>query len=583
MYMKIFKKFLFACLFLGGFNSCDFLDKEPTQLVPEVYFNTQEDAEAFLKGVYATLAQSDFYGSKYIDIAGGDDLCHWGGPGRKPTNSVICNRVTTSDTGVTNLWKNLYMGINRANMFLENIDRVEINDELKRQYVAEVRFLRAYFYFILVQNWGDVPFHDTSTQTVIGLDIPQTNRQTLYEFIISEMDYAAENGLKSAAELSYHPGHVSKSAAWGILARVYMFRAGEHYREKRPANDDENYTYFFKANEYAMKVKGEGHGLVDLYGDFFIDLCSGNYNTKANESIWEIEFAGNNTTDVKAGGAIGQYIGLGGPDYHTQSQLVGKADPGYAYSAIYATPLLHDYYVEDNDKERFYWNIAPFSYQSENANTGVTGRQFVNGRMDEYMEVYGDRGFSYGESTKEKVGDYEYVDYHPTSKDLDKGKCCAKYRREFEPDKKDKNATAINFPALRYSDVLLMIAETENEIHETPTDWAYQCLNDVRRRAGVAEIKNLDKESFREVIKKERAMELCFEMTRRYDLIRWGDFVTNMNALVDRARQGNVTGEWKMGATDVYTYFQVTDVLNYLPIPEIELSVNKKIVQNPGY
>ena len=586
--MKTFKYLLLSIALLGGlFSSCDFLEKEPTQLTPEKYFNTPEEASSFLMGVYATLAHSSFYGGNYIWLAGGDDLSHYGGAGRNPMTSVICNQVTTSDTQITGLWLNLYSGINRANMFLEHIDQVpNMNQTLKQQYVAEARFLRAYYYFILVQNWGDVPFHATSTQTVVGLDIPQTDRQELYDFIASEMDFAAENGLKSAAELNYLPGRISQSTAWGILARVYLFRAGEHYREKRVATEVETTTFFAEANKYAQKVMTKGgHDLVDLYGDFFIDLCSDQYNTKKKESIWEIEFAGNNTSDIKSGGPIGNLIGLGAPDLSNES-YTGKEDPGFCYEYIFATPKLYDYYANNNDKERFLWNIKSFSYQRVDNNHGITGREFFNGRMSDYMAIYGDRGFSYGNSTQKKEGDYEYVKYTTNSPypDPEKAKGCAKWRREFEADKKSKGTTSINFPALRYSDVLLMISEAENEINEMPTTLAYDCLNRVRRRAGIVEVGNLSKDEFREKVKQERAMELCFEMTRRGDLIRWGEYVKNMNELVSRAQQGGDEGkEWPQGITNVFTYFLIPNALNYFPIPEIERSVNKKIIQNPEW
>ena len=70
---------------------------------------------------------------------------------------------------------------------------------------------------------------------------------------------------------------------------------------------------------------------------------------------------------------------------------------------------------------------------------------------------------------------------------------CGKWRREYEADKKNKNLTAINFPILRYSDVLLMIAECENETHSQPTTEAYNCINEVRKRAGISTLpQNMD-------------------------------------------------------------------------------------------
>ena len=76
-----------------------------------------------------------------------------------------------------------------------------------------------------------MPFKTESTKDVVGLDIARTDKQTIYDFIIKEM-YGSAEDLKSAQELNYLPGRVSKSAAWGMLARVYMFRAGEPKRDK---------------------------------------------------------------------------------------------------------------------------------------------------------------------------------------------------------------------------------------------------------------------------------------------------------------------------------------------------------------
>ena len=90
-----------------------------------------------------------------------------------------------------------------------------------------------------------------------------------------------------------------------------------------------------------------------------------------------------------------------------------------------------------------------------------------------------------------------------------------------------------------------------------PLHWLTKCLNDVRNRAGIApyEEGSLSKEAFRQAVKDERAMELCFEHTRRYDLIRWGEYVKNMNELAPRALQG-ANANWATGPSySVYTFF----------------------------
>lgn len=642
-------------MFGGLFAACsDFLDKDPTTLTLEDYFNTEEEANSFLTGIYAILGQTSFYGANYMYLAAGDDLAHYGGSGRSPASmGLICNNATISDQAVTAFWYTLYSGINRANLFLENIDRVsDIDDDTKAQYIAEVRFLRAFYYFNLVQCWGDVPFKTTSTDDVSGLAIERTDKQEIYDFIVSEMAEVSDvdsGGLLTAAELSYLPGHVSKSAAWGILARVYLFRAGEHYRDGVEANEDETTTYFEEAKKYAqMVVDNGGHSLADDYWDVFIDLCSDQYNTTAKESIWEAEFAGNNTSDTRSEGRIGNIIGLVAPDLSNESDVTGSADPGYSYGFIYSTPKLYRLYCLDVDSVgydptmsidelmamqvnyasgttvakdeawrlaqikradwRFMWNIAPFTYvESGGSNTGVTGRRFYEGTYyrssvqqgEGFAEIWRNhddgRSYSYGDTItiwengadEPEVGDYDYTsgNNHFTT---NIARVCAKFRREYEADKKDKNYTSINFPILRYADVLLMLAEAENEVNG-PTEDAYYYLNLVRKRAikyddgtdGEVTRRDFSKDQFRQLVKDERGRELCFEYLRRFDLIRWGEFTERMNELVIYARSG---GEWNQGPTNVYTYFQVSDTYNYFPIPDAELSVNTAITENnPGW
>ena len=542
-------------------------------------------------------------------LAGGDDLEFYGGStGRISNTGLICNNTTTSDAAVTQFWADLYSGIERANMLLEHIDNVpSMSAEKTAQYKSEARFLRAFYYFNLVQCWGDVPLKLESTYssgTVTDKDIARTDKNVIYKFIVKEMEEAADEGLLSAKDLGYKPNRISKSAAWGILARVYLFWAGEHNRDDQP-EPAEAKSYFERASHFGQLVMGEGHELAEDYWDAFIDMCSDKYNTSgSNESIWEVEFAGDGTGDVRSEGRIGNTIGLQCADFSSQSSLVGKADPGYSYGFLWATPKLYDLYTRNNDKERFTWNIAPFTYRALDSDadkdikgkTGIVGRTFENQELYELVTGpgwYGEKSYDYdgADEGKEFVnkgsqrGDVYKKAVAP--EEVRKDLCCAKFRREYEPAaKRNKNLTSINFPILRYSDVLLMVAEAENEYWGYPTDLAKECLRDVRIRAGISDNTNdlNSQNAFRNAIKDERAMELCFEHTRRYDLIRWGEYVKNMNELAPRALQG-ANANWATGPSySVYTFFQITDAYNYFPIPDSEMSVNKAITQNnPGW
>jgi hypothetical protein len=573
-----------ATILLAGaftFSSCDdFLDKTPTELTDENFFNNSTEASSFLDGVFAILTQTGFYSNNYFYLAGGDDMEFYGGSGRAPaTMGLVCNNATASDAAVATFWQILYSGINRANIFLENIDKVsDITDSLRAEYVAEARFLRAFYYFNLVECWGDVPFRTHSTTTVVGLSAPRTSKDSIYNFICDEMAAAADD-LPTAASLSYSPSKLSKSTAWGILARVYMFRAGEHYRDNTTANTSEITEYFTAANKYAKLVKEQGgHSLAPNYWDVFIDECSEQTNTTANEMIWQAEFTGNYTTSARTEGRVGNIIGIQAPNLSSYEDIVGKADPGFSYCFFWSTPKLYELYVANGDINRMNWNIAPFTYTQSVTDAGVDGRLFEKGKLAEVKEQYYDESYSYGDTPSGS----NYGDREKTYVTTDYGRMCGKWRREYEADKKNKNFTSIDFPILRYSDVLLMIAETENEINNGPTDEAYECINAVRERAGISDLEEgMDYSEFLQAVKDERGMELCFEMLRRFDLIRWGDYVSNMNELATRAKAGT---NWTLGPTNVYTYFQISSAYNYFPIPTIETSTNKLIgSQNPGW
>lgn len=577
--MKSIKTTIILLAALLSLGSCDFLDKEPTSATSDTYLKTETEASSFLNGIYAILTQQSYYGGNYFYLVGGDDLEHFGGANRAPLNGgLICNNATSSDSYVASFWYTLYAGVNRANILLSQIEDIkDMKPANLKRYTAEARFLRAFYYFNLVECWGDVPFYTDPVLDVKNLQRAVTPRTEIYDFICKEMEESAED-LPTASSLNYEPGRVSKSAAWGILARVYMFRAGEFHRMKVAENKAETKKYFTEAGKFAKMVMTQGHKLAPKYWDYFIDQCADRYNTTAPESIWEAEFAGNGKGTMATEGRVGNIIGIQAPDLSSKTDYVGSKDPGFGYAFFWSTPKLYELYTSNNDIKRMNWSIAPFRYTQSEKGGPVDGREFEKGKLAEVKKQYWDQSFQYGETdSKSKIGDRE-----KTSATSMYDRNCGKWRREYEADKKNKNLTAINFPILRYSDVLLMIAECENETHSQPTTEAYNCINEVRKRAGISKLpQNLDTEDFRQAVKDERAMELCFEMTRRFDLIRWGEYVQNMNALVSRAQTGY---NWNLGPDNVFTYFNITEAYNYFPIPALEMSVNKLITKNnPGW
>lgn len=163
---------------------------------------------------------------------------------------------------------------------------------------------------------------------------------------------------------------------------------------------------------------------------------------------------------------------------------------------------------------------------------------------------------------------------------------CGKFRREteYEGIKGDRGTyTPINYPILRYADVLLMYAEAYNEYNGGPTEKVFEdCILPIRERAGIKTrpySEYSSQEAFRQLVRNERGRELVFESIRKYDLIRWGIFESSMAQYIDDASSSEWTGNTATAASTMAASVQSKHIV--LPIPSIELGVNKALRQNP--
>ncbi|SUJ03535.1 SusD family [Sphingobacterium spiritivorum] len=494
-----------------------FLDKDPTFIVKENYYKTEADVQAGLTGVYDILGKEEVYGSNlsvYLPIS--DEGVYYRSA---YVAGLSVYNFDASESNVRALWRYLYEGIERANTLLYRINEVQMDETVKKVTIGEARFLRAYYYFLLVSHWGSVPLKTLPTASVTDVNIEGTPPKDIYAFVVSEME-AAEAMVKNINEYGYS-GRVTRTAVQGILARVYLKMAGF------PLNDVSKYE---KALEWSGKVvhsSGYQHALIGDYAKLFKDMASDKYNIQ--ESIWEVEFAGNRSADFEAG-RLGNAIGI---------QCNDEAY-GYSYGFIATTKRLYQAY-ENTDLRRD-WNIATYKYS------------YVNNKVTD--SVY-------------------YV-----ATDIE-NRHAAKYRRPYERVlPRNKNYTPINFPLLRYSDVLLMYAEAENEVNGATAE-AKAAVKQVRDRAKASDKSTAigTKDDMRQLIRDERFRELAFEGIRKYDLIRWGLFQSNMKSLAS---------EIETSAPAAVKYMALAgknvaerDLL--LPIPIAEISLNNAIKQNPGW
>lgn len=537
------KKIIAIFLCLAAVSSCGFLDTEPDDFVtPSNSYNDENEINMALNGVYATLAESALYGGNMLGRMGlSADIGYESYSSDYGT--VGDYDVSPSDAKILTYWREFYEGVNRANMLIKYVDKPGLEKEVRDNIYGQALFLRAYYHFMLVIRFNRIPLilKPAENSSREELQIPQSEPRDVYLQIIKDMEEAAKL-VKPASEVE-SPCRVSQSTVYGMLARVCLYMAG--YPVKEPG-------MYAKAKEYAQKVIGTGfHALNPSYEDLFLDYIQDRYDSQ--ESLFEVEFYGNNEGSyTTTAGMVGRNNGVGcsSQNVTTTGQTVVQMY-GYSIGAIRATPYFIGLYG-DGDLRRD-WTICPYTY---NTTTGEKSYQTNN----------------------------LWVRY------------CGKFRREYElTSSRSTNYTSINFPILRYSDVLLIWAEavaSDNGSTAAEIEQAYEYVNQIRRRgygldintpSSTADLEEGDRFTLLENIKDERARELGFELTRKDDLVRWDEFYDRMRYVrsLTATIPDTYTSSYYINAKRVYANADSRD--EFWPIPTYEMGVNRELVQNPGW
>lgn len=520
--------------------ACDFLDTEPFDtMAPETFYQNKQECEQALAGVYSTLALQETYGNNYsLMLSNTDDLSYFAREaGSRPivTHGAVCNTHDESDEKIFEVWKAFYDGINNSNVLLDNIDKAKFDDEKERTRIkGEAKFLRAYYHFILVQGWYEVPIRKITVKNIETSSMEATPHAEALDWIIGEMEACIN--MVEPDKFDNNPARIKKTVVEGILARVYLWRAGAIGKGGKP--------FYELAAKHAKNVYSSQKHQLNRDEDITTiwQLMAGDGREAAkNESMWEAEFIGNRDNGNNTNGRIGNEIGI------LHAATPDNKATGAAFYC--STLILYDLFDKNdrNDKRR---TLSIAEYKRNNK-----GAQAL---------------YKYNASDISKT---EFVE-----------RPCAKFRREWEKvTPQNANWTPENFPILRYADVLLMWSEAELESTGNVTE-ALIGINEVRNRAGIAKLEdNISPDKLRQEIRDERARELCFEALRKYDLIRWGIYVDAIKnklgtALQDPRWQQASKKQYKTGVKQFVDYTQ--DKHQFLPIPIKELSVNTKLEQN---
>ncbi len=505
--LKIHLPFLSFVLILGMVSCEDALDQTPiSNLGSNGFYRNADDFNLAIAGAYSSLRT---YPQRHFDLfeVRSDNIYSPGSVGRDHNN--INNFVTTLETSsvLGSHWNATYAGIVRSNTVLEQISEDLIGDVmLFNQYSGEARFLRALYYFDLVRAFGGVPLVDRPLSPEEALEIGRSTPSEIYDVLIVPDLLSAIDQLPDtyAAE---DMGRATSWAARALLARVYLTRSGPDYGIAGPGLGVDEYE---EALTLLDEIIANGpFGWVTDYASIFA------YNNENNPDIvFDVQL-------ISGGqGAGSEYPALQYP------QGFGAA-MGFPYNGG-TSP--------DGDKE--------VSVDLVNAydTTNVTDLRRVVFMLDGWMDPITSA----------------FVPTPFVSKFLDVSAALGNA---------DRFDFGINFPIIRYTDVLLMRAEALLQTGGSQAE-VDQVVNEVRTRAGIPSVANVNYEELME----ERRREFAGEGLRWHDLVRSGLVKTTMD-------------EW-LPVADTQDQMPESLDINFViyPVPFNQIDVKLGLYdQNPGY
>ena len=217
------KILVFSLSIMLLFGSCErFLTEEPHSfLAPENYYQTEDDAFSALVGVYNGLGSSGvtFLARTlhYITWFPSDEASTFASAQRQLDNF----QYNAANPEISSVWTQMYIVINRANVFIDRFPQVAMDEEKKSQFIAEARFVRALAYFYGVRLWGGIPLIVNEVKSVDEVSIlSRASAASVYEQVVLDLNYAAENLPPINQE-----GRATLGAAKALLAKVYLTRA----------------------------------------------------------------------------------------------------------------------------------------------------------------------------------------------------------------------------------------------------------------------------------------------------------------------------------------------------------------------
>lgn len=546
----------FLILSGGVFGCSDLLDKEPQSSISDGNFwNDENDAYLALVGCYvfrSGWANDDFatpLGLMYLDLCGGN-----GTEKENFTTLMASTNTLSTNSNIETYWDNAYWMIAKQNNFLDNIANCPMDSEETRlQYIAEVKWLRDYFFFYLAFHFKDIPMPLTTLTVEEANTISQTPQQEVYDLIETDLLEAIEI-LPDQYDASNY-GRVTRNAARVLLSRVYL--AQNRWSEAAAVLKDVIGSGFYELD----RSNGD-----DSYEKLF--CIGGEYSS---ETIFCIMGIANQYTTARY-----------------QYQYPECAYGGWHQFAVY-NELVKAYFCTDGK------DIETSEVYDDND-------PFVNRDLRLYASVFLPPLGSYS-GTKYNDLTYDCYNGSNTSDSYNRFPLFNGYcpKKGCDPTVTTNiNSTYTYTPIMRYAEVLLSYLEALNESNPGDVDQSMldETINDIRDRVNlpgytIAELST--QEAVRDAVRKERRVELAFEGFRYFDVLRWGIAEQELNhtftgvKLSDNPTDRNYRGSGSTASPvdeDMYYQFETRAWAahnRYFPIPQAEMNVNKNLKQNEGY
>ena len=244
-------------------TACEsWLDVEPSdQFSATSFWRTEEHAKAGLTGCYNALGPwRNMNNFMEFDLITSNSM-----PYNEANGTHAIGRGTHLPITplIVNLWANCYTGIGRTNTFLDNVSRCNMPDGLRNRFIAEAKFLRAFFYFNLVDKFGGVPLIIETPDADKHASLPRSSKEAVVEQIVKDLTEAAETPELPLSYTGADRGRVTKGAALALKARVLLYN--QRWEESAKAAKDvmdldvyrlfEDYRNFYReANKHNIEV-----------------------------------------------------------------------------------------------------------------------------------------------------------------------------------------------------------------------------------------------------------------------------------------------------------------------------------------